>query len=94
MLPDATCNKQKIDTSMSTEVLACLATLPDGRRAHHWHPIPSAEERSLRRKRRKRDALELAVFKLRDQKATLPEGEYFDRLELLLVELAELYDEK
>lgn len=67
----------------------------DGLRAHQWHLIPSAEERNLSPEvRRKRDALELAVFKLRDQKATLPEDEYFNRLESLLVELAELYEDK
>lgn len=67
----------------------------DGLRAHQWHLIPSDEERSLSPEvRQKRDALELAVFKLRDQKATLPENEYFKRLEQLLVELAELYESK
>ncbi len=65
----------------------------DGRRAHQWHLVATEAERSLSPElKQKRDSLELAVFKLRDEKPTLPETQYYQRLEALLVELAELYE--
>jgi hypothetical protein len=66
----------------------------DGRRAHQWHLLPSDRERSIPAElRKRRDELELAVFALRDSKAQLAEDEYYRRLERLMIELAELYEQ-
>jgi hypothetical protein len=64
----------------------------DGVRAHQLHLIPSERERAIPAEvRRRRDELELSLAELRDQKAKLPEDEYYDRLEKLMVEIARLY---
>lgn len=64
----------------------------DGLRAHQLHLVPSATERALPPElRRRRDALELEVAKLRDAKATLEEADYYTQLETLLLQLAEVY---
>jgi hypothetical protein len=64
----------------------------DGYRAHQWHLVPSPRERVLPAElRRQRDELELAVIELREQKPQLVEEDYYSRLELLLLKLAELY---
>ena len=64
----------------------------DGLRAHQWHLVPSPRERALPAAvRQRRDELELALAALRDQKAKLPEDEYYTRAEKILVELARLY---
>lgn len=61
----------------------------DGVRAHQWHLVPSAADADLTAaQQQRRNELELAVIALRDQKATLPEADYFAKLEALLVELA------
>lgn len=66
----------------------------DGRRAHLWHLVPSDEERRFPDDfRRQRDELELAIAQLRDTKPELDESDYYDELEKLLVELAELYEQ-
>lgn len=66
----------------------------DGRRAHQFHLIRSDPERQMpAAARAKRDELELAILKLRDAKAALAEDEYYARLEKLLLELANLYEE-
>lgn len=63
----------------------------DGSRAHQWHLITTAEESSLTpEEKQRRDALELEVLTLRDQKASVAEEEYFVKLETLLVELARI----
>ena len=67
---------------------------PDGLRAHQIHLVPSEAERALPPAvRAKRDALERELAQLRDAKATLPEDEYYAKLEALLVRLARLYRE-
>jgi hypothetical protein len=64
----------------------------DGVRARQIHLIPSDRERQIPAEaRRKRDALEQAVALLRAQKETLPEEEYDQRLEALMLDLARLY---
>lgn len=64
----------------------------DGARAHQIHLVPSEEERRLPPElREKRDVLELALARLRENKATLPEDEYYAQIETLLLELARLY---
>lgn len=67
----------------------------DGRRAHQFHLIRSEQEKKLPPGvRARRDELELAVFKLRDDKAAYPEGEYYQKLEALLLQLAKLYEQQ
>lgn len=66
----------------------------DGARAHQIHLIPSAAERTLPVEvRARRDALERAVFRLRETKSGRPEEEYLRELEQLLLELARLLDD-
>jgi hypothetical protein len=68
------------------------ATL-DGTRAHQVHLIASDREKLLSPDvRKRRDELEVAVAKLRDEKPKLKEDEYYLRLEKLMVELARLYE--
>ncbi len=64
----------------------------DGIRARQWHLIKSAEEASWSQERRaRRDALEMEIETLRGKKSELPEVEYWNRLESLLLELAKIY---
>jgi len=63
----------------------------DGSVAHQWHLVPSDAEAALPPEiRARRNALELKIVALRQQKKDLNEDEYFDRLEALLIELARL----
>jgi hypothetical protein len=65
----------------------------DGIRARQFVLVRSAVEQQLTPvARARRDALELDVAKLREAKAKMPEDEYFKKLEVLLVELAALYE--
>lgn len=65
----------------------------DGARAQQLHLVPSPAERALPAEvRQRRDALERALFRLRENRGRLPEAEYFDQLERLLLELAELLE--
>jgi len=67
---------------------------PDGPLAQQFVLVHSAAERKLPPAvRERRDELELALAKLRDAKATLTEDEYYRRLELLLLDLARLYEQ-
>ncbi|PYI82704.1 MAG: hypothetical protein DME26_16755 [Verrucomicrobia bacterium] len=67
---------------------------PDGVRAHQFHLLRSDAERKMPATvRAKRDALELAVAKLRESKAQFSEDEYYRRLETFLIELAQLYQQ-
>lgn len=64
----------------------------DGLRAHQLHFVRSEPEQKLTPElRARRDDLEMAIAKLRDSKAELGETEYYRRLEILMLELAELY---
>ncbi len=64
----------------------------DGLCAHQLHLVRSEAEQKLPPDlRARRDELELALAKLRESKAELPEAEYFRRLENLLLKLAEVY---
>ena len=66
--------------------------LPDGLRAHQLHLVPGENERALTpEQRRRRDALELDLARLRARKAELEEEDYFRRLETLLLDLGALY---
>ena len=63
----------------------------DGTRAHQWHLVRSKEDQKLSpEQRQKRDALELEIGKLREQKSKLNEDEYYKQLEVLLTKLAEI----
>jgi hypothetical protein len=63
----------------------------DGWRAHQFHLVRSRQEQQIPPAlRAKRDELELAVVKLRDQKAKLNEDDYYQKLETLLVDLAKI----
>lgn len=65
----------------------------DGIRAHQLHLVPSAEERELPETlRKRRDELEASIESLREKKPKLPDDEYYAQLELLMLELARLYD--
>lgn len=64
----------------------------DGVRAHQVHLVASDREARMPLElRKRRDALELELEALREQKASLSEEEYFDRLESLMLELARVY---
>ncbi len=66
----------------------------DGYRAHQFHLVQSeAENKMPPHIRAKRDQLELEVIKLRDTKETLSENEYFTKLEKLLYEIAQIYEQ-
>jgi hypothetical protein len=67
----------------------------DGTRAHQFHLIASDREKQLSPEvRKRRDELELAIAKLRDEKSKLKDGEYYKRLEPMMLELARLYEGK
>ena len=67
--------------------------LIDGRNAARWHFVRSDEERRLSaEQRQKRDTLEAQVEQLRKQKSSLPEDEYLKQLEVIAVQLAEIYE--
>lgn len=65
----------------------------DGLRAHQFHLVRSeTDSRMAPEERARRDELEVAISKLRDTKTELGEDDYYRRLEVLLLEMAELYD--
>jgi hypothetical protein len=65
-----------------------------GKRAARWHLVESAAEAKLTpAQRSKREALEWELGQLRDRKAKTPEAEYTEKLEHLLLKLAEVYSE-
>ncbi len=67
-------------------------TGPDGLRAHQIHLVPSSAERALPAEvRARRDALELELARLREEKTSLNEEEYFAKLETMLLGLARIY---
>lgn len=65
----------------------------DGPRAQQFVLLRSENEQKLSTAVRiQRDELEIALVKLRDTKANLPEDEYYRRLEELLLQIARLYE--
>ena len=65
----------------------------DGFQANRWQLVPSLQERALPSDLRvRRDELEHQILQLRVRKKELAEDEYFDQLQLLLIQLAELYE--
>jgi hypothetical protein len=66
----------------------------DGFRAHQFHLVRSEAERKLSPETRaRRDALESSISKLRETKRALPEDVYYEKLEVMLLELARLYEQ-
>ena len=66
----------------------------DGYRAHQFHIVYSeAENKILPDLRSQRDQLELEVMKLRDAKESLSEEDYFSKLETLLYDIAQIYEQ-
>lgn len=66
----------------------------DGYRAHQLHLLSSPTEAALPPEQRaKRDQLELQVMDFRDNKAKLSEDEYFAKLEPLLRNIAQIYEQ-
>jgi hypothetical protein len=64
----------------------------DGLRAHQWHLVPSDDERRLPpAMRQRRDELELELASLRERKSELELDLYYDLIEAVLLEIAELY---
>lgn len=66
----------------------------DGYRAHQFHLVRSEAENAMPLElRAKRDKLELEVLALRDSKDKYSEEEYFSRLEKMLYEIAQIYEQ-
>jgi hypothetical protein len=66
----------------------------DGHRAHQIHLLSSPTEAAIPPElRAKRDQLELQVLDLRDNKAKYSEDDYFSKLEPLLREIAQIYQQ-
>ena len=64
----------------------------DGLRAHQWHLVLSQSEQLMPAElRAQRDKLELEVEALRARKASMPEADYYAKLEPLLLKLSRLY---
>jgi len=65
----------------------------DGLRAHQLCLVRNDTEKSLPPElRARRDELELAIAHLRESKASMPEDDYYQKLELMAVEMARLYE--
>lgn len=66
----------------------------DGRLANRIYLVPGEEERRLTDQQRlDRDRLETELDALRLEKSSLPEAEYFRRLESILLEIGRIYQE-
>ena len=67
----------------------------DGLRANQFYLVRSELERQLAPEiRAHRDELELRIAELREKKASMAEDEYYQKLEPMLLEMAELYEKK
>lgn len=67
--------------------------LPDGLLANQLCVLRSAEEAKIPPEMRaRRDALELELARLREQKSSLDEAEYYKQVETIALQLARLYD--
>jgi len=67
----------------------------DGVKAHQMNLVRSANEQELSPAlRARRDELESQLSALRDRKSQLPEDDYYNQLEKILVEMAKLYEAK
>lgn len=67
----------------------------DGLLAGRFQLVPSSAELRLSKEKRPRcGELELAIARLRERKNDLPEDDYYQQLEKLVVELARLYEDE
>ena len=67
----------------------------DGLRANQFYLVRNDLERHLPAAlRAKRDELELRIAQLREAKAKMPEDDYYQKLEPMLIEMAQLYESK
>jgi hypothetical protein len=67
----------------------------DGLRASQFQLITGGDARQLPPEaRQRRDELEAAVVHLRQQKGSLPDDDYYAQLEPLVVEIAQLYEQR
>ena len=67
---------------------------PDGRLAHRYILVPSKNAPQLAAEQiADRDRLENEIESLRDRKKSLDEDDYYDQLEVLMLQLAELYED-
>ena len=65
---------------------------PGRRRADQFHLVRSSREQAMSAEARaRRDELEQAVSRLRQQKSAMSETDYYAQLEALLLDLARLY---
>ena len=66
----------------------------DGRRANQWYLVPNrGDARIPFESRQKRNELELKIEELRDLKDSLSKSDYWQQLEKLLIELAQLNEQ-
>ena len=73
------------------QVAASASQSLDGERAHQWHLIRSPVEAALPPAvRRQRDQLERDILALKRRKSELPEADYYQQLDELLLRLARL----
>ncbi len=69
-------------------------TAPDGTRAHQFHLVRSEAEQNLPAEARaRRDEIEQKIARLRETKDKLFIEDYYRELEVLLLELASIYDQ-
>ncbi len=79
---------------LTAKVAATNGELPDGETANRVVLIPSPEEAAIPESlRTRRTQIELQIARLKTQKSNLPTDTYYDRLEILLVDLSHLYQE-
>lgn len=71
-----------------------VKVVPEGLLARHWHLLLNDTESRLSEEvRQRRDAMERDVQALRARKDTMAAEEYYQKLEIILLELAKLYRE-
>ena len=84
----------KFFTGIRAEGRAKDGSLPDGRMAHRYILVPSKNAPKLSQEEvAERDRLESEIEKLRSRKRKLGEDAYYEELEKLMVQMAELYDD-
>lgn len=82
---------EAFDGLVATQQSADAQIELDGDRAHQWHLIRSPAEAALSpATRAQRNAIELQIIALKREKGTIAADDYYQRLESLLLQLAEL----
>ncbi|MEM1295443.1 MAG: hypothetical protein AAGH89_08755 [Verrucomicrobiota bacterium] len=68
--------------------------IPDGQRSRNLHLVPGELDRQLSAEARaRRNELELKAENLRENRAKMTEADYYEQLEQIFVEIAEIYGE-